>query len=91
MFIVNPPYTLETTLRETLPWLTQALAQDDHAQFTLEGGENPVPTARKARPDEYNLEAPPPRQAPVGAKPGTSEAKPRPRSQGPATNLRKKP
>lgn len=76
MFIVNPPYTLETTLRETLPWLTQALAQDDRAHFTLEGGENPAPTARKARPDEYSLEEAPPRKAPVGAKPGAPRRPP---------------
>ena len=36
MFIINPPWTLENKLRETLPGLTQILAQDDGARFTLE-------------------------------------------------------
>ncbi|MBW7900106.1 MAG: 23S rRNA (adenine(2030)-N(6))-methyltransferase RlmJ [Rhodocyclaceae bacterium] len=27
MFVINPPWTLEKTLRETLPWLEQALAE----------------------------------------------------------------
>jgi 23S rRNA (adenine2030-N6)-methyltransferase len=36
MFVLNPPWTLEATLRETLPWLADALAEDDGAGFTLE-------------------------------------------------------
>ena len=36
MFIINPPWTLEKKLHETLPKLTQLLAQDDSALFTLE-------------------------------------------------------
>ena len=36
MFIINPPWTLEKKLHETLPKLTQLLAQDDSAKFTLE-------------------------------------------------------
>ncbi len=35
MFVVNPPYTLHDELKQALPWLTQKLAQDDRAQFTL--------------------------------------------------------
>ncbi len=35
MFIVNPPWTLEEELREALPWLQAALAQDDQAKFSL--------------------------------------------------------
>jgi 23S rRNA (adenine2030-N6)-methyltransferase len=38
MFILNPPWTLEATLRECLPWLTQTLARDHTAQFTLVSG-----------------------------------------------------
>jgi len=37
LFLVNPPWTLRTALRETLPWLARELAQDDRAGFTLEG------------------------------------------------------
>ena len=36
MFIINPPWTLEKKLHETWPKLTQLLAQDDSALFTLE-------------------------------------------------------
>ncbi|MGB7989527.1 MAG: 23S rRNA (adenine(2030)-N(6))-methyltransferase RlmJ [Candidatus Methylophosphatis roskildensis] len=39
MFIANPPYTLRATLQDTLPWLAQALAQDDGAGFTLDSHE----------------------------------------------------
>jgi len=39
MFIVNPPWVLEAALKETLPWLTEVLAQDGHATFTLESGQ----------------------------------------------------
>ena len=36
MFIINPPWTLEKTLHETLPRLTELLAQGEGAKFTLE-------------------------------------------------------
>jgi 23S rRNA (adenine2030-N6)-methyltransferase len=36
MFIINPPWTLAATLKETMPWLTAALAEDKDAAFTLE-------------------------------------------------------
>jgi len=36
MFLINPPWTLAATLRETLPWLVRELAQDDHATYALE-------------------------------------------------------
>lgn len=36
MFIVNPPWTLVGTLRETMPWLVDALAQDHEGTFLLE-------------------------------------------------------
>lgn len=35
IFIVNPPWTLHKSLKNTLPWLVQALAQDKFATFTL--------------------------------------------------------
>lgn len=40
MFILNPPWTLEATLREVMPVLVSALGQDGGAGFTLESGEN---------------------------------------------------
>lgn len=36
MFVINPPYTLEATLRDTMPTLVAALGQDAHATFALE-------------------------------------------------------
>ena len=39
MFIVNPPWQLRETLETTLPYLVQALGQDDGAGFALEAQE----------------------------------------------------
>jgi len=36
MFILNPPYTLAKMLKDTMPWLVQALGQDKAAQFKVE-------------------------------------------------------
>ena len=36
MFIFNPPWNLETRLRDAMPTLVQALGQDGHAAFNLE-------------------------------------------------------
>ncbi|EKE17745.1 MAG: hypothetical protein ACD_10C00294G0003, partial [uncultured bacterium] len=36
LFIINPPWSLEKTLRETLPKLTELLAQGEGAKFRLE-------------------------------------------------------
>lgn len=38
MFILNPPYTLEAMLRDTMPWLVQVLGKDAGARFTIERG-----------------------------------------------------
>jgi 23S rRNA (adenine2030-N6)-methyltransferase len=38
MFILNPPYTLEATLREVLPYLVKVLGQDSGATFRIERG-----------------------------------------------------
>ena len=38
MFILNPPYTLEATLREVMPYLVQVLGQDAGASFRIEKG-----------------------------------------------------
>jgi len=38
MFLVNPPWTLAAALRDALPWLARALAQDGYANFTLDVG-----------------------------------------------------
>ncbi len=36
MFILNPPWTLHDTLKQTMPWLSAALAQDAGAGYVLE-------------------------------------------------------
>ena len=38
MFVLNPPFTLEPTLREIMPYLVKVLAKDAGAKFTLETG-----------------------------------------------------
>ena len=38
MFILNPPYTLEPLLRETLPYLVKVLGKDAGATFVIERG-----------------------------------------------------
>ncbi|MGZ8295136.1 MAG: 23S rRNA (adenine(2030)-N(6))-methyltransferase RlmJ, partial [Telluria sp.] len=38
MFILNPPYTLEPTLREVMPYLVKVLGKDAGATFTIEKG-----------------------------------------------------
>lgn len=35
LFVINPPYTLEPALRETMPVLSKLLAQDDTADWAL--------------------------------------------------------
>jgi 23S rRNA (adenine2030-N6)-methyltransferase len=37
LFVINPPWTLQAMLEESLPWLRQVLAVDAGAAFTLEG------------------------------------------------------
>jgi 23S rRNA (adenine2030-N6)-methyltransferase len=37
MFVVNPPYTFDAEMRALLPWLVRVLAQDEQADFRVEG------------------------------------------------------
>ncbi|HQN47092.1 MAG TPA: 23S rRNA (adenine(2030)-N(6))-methyltransferase RlmJ, partial [Rugosibacter sp.] len=36
MFIINPPWTLNAALKETLPYLAQTLALDNHAAWQVD-------------------------------------------------------
>jgi len=36
LYIINPPWTLPKILNDAMPYLTQTLAQDEFAEFTLE-------------------------------------------------------
>lgn len=38
MFVINPPWKLEGSLKETLPYLVSRLRKDQGACFTLETG-----------------------------------------------------
>jgi 23S rRNA (adenine2030-N6)-methyltransferase len=52
MFIHNPPWTLEATLRELMPYLVSVLGTDDGAGFTLESGLTaPAKNARRNTPN----------------------------------------
>lgn len=46
LFIINPPWTLQRALDNTLPWLTAALQQDQGAYFLLESSEGQLPYSR---------------------------------------------
>jgi 23S rRNA (adenine2030-N6)-methyltransferase len=39
MFIINPPWTLEATLREVMPYLVKVLGADTGAKYLIESGE----------------------------------------------------
>ena len=45
MFIMNPPYTLEPTLRQVMPYLVQVLGKDAGATFVIESGTQMTGTA----------------------------------------------
>jgi 23S rRNA (adenine2030-N6)-methyltransferase len=48
MFVINPPWTLEATLRELMPYLVTVLGTDSGAGFTIESGEaGAVSTAKR--------------------------------------------
>lgn len=49
LFIVNPPWTLLSNLRDTMPYLTDALALDDGAQFSLTTSEQPLESSGETR------------------------------------------
>lgn len=42
VFVINPPWTLKAMLEQVLPSLTEALRQDDGAEYLLEEGEAEV-------------------------------------------------
>lgn len=48
MFIINPPWTLEATLKDVMPWLSKTLAQDEGAGFALQTGKAAKPVKARA-------------------------------------------
>ncbi|HCY63176.1 MAG TPA: 23S rRNA (adenine(2030)-N(6))-methyltransferase RlmJ [Oxalobacteraceae bacterium] len=51
MFVINPPWTLAPLLRQVMPWLVEALKEDDGARFTLETGEGAPASAAPRGPN----------------------------------------
>jgi len=49
MFILNPPWTLEATLREIMPYLVKVLGADSGAGFVLEAGQTVAVNTGKRR------------------------------------------
>jgi 23S rRNA (adenine2030-N6)-methyltransferase len=49
MFVLNPPWTLEKTLRDIMPYLVEVLGTDSAAEFTLEYGTPVVPASKSRR------------------------------------------
>lgn len=47
MFVINPSWTLAKELKDTMPYLTAALAIDSEAEFTLETGSGTAPKRRE--------------------------------------------
>ncbi|AWB33286.1 hypothetical protein DBV39_05740 [Orrella marina] len=47
-FVVNPPYTLEGEMREAMPWLSQTLALDDTARWSIESGDETLTNASRS-------------------------------------------
>ena len=47
MFIINPPWTLEASLREVMPYLVKNLGVDSEAKFTIETGKGGSPIVKK--------------------------------------------
>ena len=47
MFIINPPWTLEASLREVMPYLVKNLGVDSDAKFTIETGKGGSPDVKK--------------------------------------------
>lgn len=49
IFVVNPPWTLQDALRDALPWLSRALAQDRGARWSLQRSDGSA-APRPSRP-----------------------------------------
>ncbi len=49
LFIINSPWTLEATMTESLPWLTQLLARDGSARYSVQSGAAARPKEHKER------------------------------------------
>jgi len=96
MFILNPPYTLEPTLRQVMPYLAEVLGKDAGATFAIEKGVQltgsaasrsangtvrvPVGNARRASPTAGTGSLRLPGQAPAGTPGNAARAAAGPRA-----------
>jgi 23S rRNA (adenine2030-N6)-methyltransferase len=49
MLVLNPPWVLQSMLKEAMPYLVKALGKDNRAGFTLEAGDGTMAKPRAAR------------------------------------------
>jgi 23S rRNA (adenine2030-N6)-methyltransferase len=56
MLIINPPWTLQATLKDTMPYLVDALGVDDAATFSIQvsGAETAKPTKDRTRKSAHD-------------------------------------
>ncbi len=47
MFIINPPWTLEATLQQAMPWLAEALGREGAGRFQIQKGTAAVPVKER--------------------------------------------
>ena len=85
MFIINPPWTLEATLREVMPYLVRVLGKDAGARYTIESGETEVSKSdrpqrtmaqRPIRTGDRTAEARTPRSGATAGRQNTRTARP---------------
>lgn len=74
-FVVNPPYTLQARMRAAMPWLTQTLALDSSARWSIESGEGNINTGSN-KDDDNDWEPPRPVKRNPGQPPRILRAEP---------------
>ncbi len=47
MFIINPPWTLEASLQQAMPWLTEALGREGAGRFLIQKGTAAAPVRER--------------------------------------------
>lgn len=82
MFIVNPPWTLQSELEAALPWLTKKLGQDDHARFSLTWSKGPDARPAPTRASEVGSVRT--RREPADRPAGSRRRRPEPQNRSPS-------
>jgi 23S rRNA A2030 N6-methylase RlmJ len=47
MFIINPPWTLDASLQEAMPWLANLLGRDGAGRFQIQKGSAAAPVKER--------------------------------------------